>query len=267
MIISHISQRSNPYYHLALENNLFHHADIDRAFLLYRNRDTVSMGRFQNPWQETHLRLLRENGIFLSRRFSGGGTVFQDKGNINFSFIGKNDTDAIGHHFALVQRTLSEWGITAEISEKRDMLWHGKKFSGSAFYLKNGRLLHHGTLLVNSDLSRLSKFLKGAYPEIDSMGTASRRAKVVNLSEAAPAITWEALLVALNQQFNKENPSAILLNEEELDSGYIKEKISEYSGFRWLLGETPRFQWQEKIFTPREWRSMDDLPESFRNLL
>jgi lipoate---protein ligase len=267
MIICHLSRESNPYYHLALETAIFENSDIEQAFIVYRNVDTVSLGRFQNPWQETHPRLLRENGIFLSRRFSGGGTVFQDEGNINFSFIGKNDTDTISKHFALIQRTLSDWGIVTEISEKRDMLWNGKKFSGSAFYLKSGRLLHHGTLLVHSDLRRLGEFLKGALPDIQSMGTASRRAKVCNLTEAAPALTLGKLFDALIEHFQKENPHFVISEASQLQKFLDIEKISHYSSFRWLLGETPRFQWQGENFIPRKWNSLADLPEPFHNLL
>lgn len=188
------------YINLALEEYLLDR--FEESFLLfYRNRPTVVIGRNQNPMRETRPGLLVDKGIRLARRISGGGAVYHDEGNLNFCYLtSKADFD---RQFILMvlRDILSDFQVKCEISGNYDLLYEGKKFSGSAFALRKRRALHHGTLLINSDLEALRCYLAPQLKREESPGgVESRRSEVVNLASLNSRISYEGICRELGQR-------------------------------------------------------------------
>ena len=173
----------DPYYNLAVEEYLFQTAE-DEVFMLWQNEPTVVIGKNQNAYAEVELDVLRERGIHLARRITGGGAVYHDLGNVNYTFIAKSGQQGIdfAHFTAPILRALAELGIRAELSGRNDLLVDGRKFSGNAQYSANGKTLHHGTLLFDSDLTVLSDVLRPDEEKIRSKAVRSVRSRVTNLA-------------------------------------------------------------------------------------
>ncbi|MBN2353666.1 MAG: lipoate--protein ligase family protein [Spirochaetales bacterium] len=171
-----------------------------RILFLWQAARAVVVGRFQDPRRETSPPLLARSGVQLGRRISGGGAVYQDAGNLNFAFFapkGALDRSAV---FAVVLRALAAWNLKAEVSGGRDILCRGAKVSGNAFAVRRAGELHHGTLLVSSDLADLGRFLIGVSPGDGGRAVASRPSPVANLSDLAPGVTVSALKAELVKQ-------------------------------------------------------------------
>ncbi|MBE6630467.1 MAG: lipoate--protein ligase [Ruminococcaceae bacterium] len=174
---------TDPYYNLAVEEYLFRNEQED-VFMLWQNEPTVVIGKNQNAFAEVELDALRQDGVHLARRITGGGAVYHDLGNVNFSFISAQSTQT-GLDFAgftaPILAALHSLGVNAELSGRNDLLLEGKKFSGNAQHTANGRTLHHGTLLFDSDLSALSRYLRPDEEKLKSKGIKSVRSRVTNL--------------------------------------------------------------------------------------
>ncbi len=182
------SHHLNPYFNLAAESYLLHHSQDD-VIMLWRSEKAVVCGKHQNVCAEANFRFCKENNIDIARRLSGGGTVFHDLGNINFTFI-KNLTEGIEkavnykQFLEPVRKILADLGVPTTYSHRDDLLLNGLKISGNAqhIYQKGMRLLHHGTLLYNSDLISLNQSIrsKGTYI---GKSVPSNRSDVTNISE------------------------------------------------------------------------------------
>lgn len=196
------SESTDPHLNLALEDALLDRIEPgSRTLFLCRNRDSVIVGRHQNPWIECDLFAMRSDGVLLARRQSGGGAVFHDTGNTNYSFLAAKaeyDQDA---GFQIVLHALADLGIRAERTERNDIVHGGRKFSGSAFRHRRGRSFHHGTLLLSADLDRLVRYLRAPARRITAKGTASIRSRVVNLSELDGRISHDAVCDAIARRF------------------------------------------------------------------
>ena len=153
-----VSDQTNPYLNIAVENYLVEYAD-SIVLYLWRNRRTVVIGQNQNPYSEVNLEALNADGGYLMRRRTGGGAVYHDDGNLNFSFIVPKDLYDQTRQFAVIQRAVESFGLHTELSGRNDILVEGRKFSGNAF--SKGRIndLHHGTLLISGDMSDLQRYL------------------------------------------------------------------------------------------------------------
>ena len=164
----------------------------DDVCMLWQNEPTVVIGKNQNAFVEVDLDALRENGVHLARRITGGGAVYHDLGNVNFSFISSNSTET-GLDFAKftapILKALASLGVHAELSGRNDLLLDGQKFSGNAQYSANGRTLHHGTLLFDADLSVLARYLRPDEEKLAGKGIKSVRSRVTNL---APHLQFSA---------------------------------------------------------------------------
>ena len=145
----------NPYYNLAVEEYLFKTSD-DSVIMLWQNEPTVVIGKNQNAFAELNLDYVREKGINIARRITGGGAVYHDEGNVNFSFIAKNsetnELDFKSYTEPIIE-ALSKIGVKAMLSGRNDILVEDRKISGNAQYNADGRVLHHGTLLFSADFS------------------------------------------------------------------------------------------------------------------
>ena len=174
---------TNPYYNLAVEEYLLNNSDDD-IFMLWQNSPTVVIGRNQNAYAEVKLDYAKDNGIFVSRRITGGGAVYHDLGNINYTFI-TSESKAKALDYAYFTRpiidALASLGLNCNLSGRNDIECDGKKFSGNAQYSSNGRILHHGTLLFDTDVSVLSSVLKVDKEKLEYKAVKSHKSRVVNL--------------------------------------------------------------------------------------
>ncbi|MBQ6265629.1 MAG: lipoate--protein ligase [Clostridia bacterium] len=183
-----LNKSTDPYFNLALEEYLLCRRD-ENFFMLWRNGKSVIVGLNQNTAAEINAPFVRENGIAVARRLTGGGAVFHDSGNINYTFI-ENGTEYMNdyaHFSAPVISALKKTGVDACLSGRNDLLACGKKISGAAQCVKNGRTLHHGTLLYSADLSLLSGALNVSAVKIESKGIKSVRSRVLNIADIIDA--------------------------------------------------------------------------------
>jgi lipoate---protein ligase len=251
-----VSTSTDPYLNLALEDWFLRKEmkEDERIILWWRNSPCVVIGRFQNPWKECNTRKMGKDGVPLVRRQSGGGAVFHDLGNSNFSFMSNSKDFRKEDHYKIIINVLRRFGIEADTSERRDLRVDNRKFSGSAFKLTPGGSFHHGTLLINADLERLNIYLRSHHQNIKSKGVDSVRAEVVNLSELSEEIEHSSIINEVNRELEKfygiEVCDAEILEESSLYKiDYIREKREEFSSWEWRIGETPKFsQKLEKSF-------------------
>ncbi len=179
-----ISHSNNPFFNLALEEFLFHKHE-EEFFILYINEPSVICGKHQIPYKEINIEFVEKNNIFICRRFSGGGTVYHDEGNLNFCFISRTNTKEIQIDFRKfilpVSDFLSAMGLRVTLNERNNILIHGKKISGNAEHISKGRVLHHGTLLFDSDLTKLHLALKGNSAKYTDHSVQSVSSPVTNI--------------------------------------------------------------------------------------
>ncbi len=195
---------TDPYKNLALEQYMLENLVPGHMILyLWQNGHTVVIGKNQNAWAECRVSLLEEEGGKLARRLSGGGAVYHDLGNLNFTFIAMDEDYNLDKQLSVITEACKLAGIHAEKSGRNDLLAEGRKFSGNAFYHHHGRSYHHGTLLINSDMEKLQRYLSPPKAKLEAKGVSSVRSRVVNLSELAPGLTCDAMGQFMQQAFSK----------------------------------------------------------------
>lgn len=234
-----ISNSHNPYFNLALEETLFYGVQENETILyLWQNDQTVVMGRNQNPWLECDIEALEKNKIKLARRLSGGGTVYHDLGNLNFTFITKQENQDLPKQLKVILEALVTLGVQASQSGRNDLLVNGKKFSGHAFYEEDGCYFHHGTLMVAVDIEMLEQVLKPSKLKLKSKGIESIKSRVVNLKDIEKSIETTTLKKALIEQFEKlYGKSIITLKDESCEL----HNFERYQSKNWIMGECPSF--------------------------
>ena len=189
---------TNPYENLALEEALLHRVGEGELILyLWQNERTVVIGKNQNPWKECRTALLEEEGGHLARRLSGGGAVFHDLGNLNFTFLMSAGDYDLPRQLTVLERACQNLGIPAQRSGRNDLLADGRKFSGNAFYSHAGKSYHHGTLMVDVNMENVQRYLSPSKAKLAAKGVDSVRSRVVNLREFVPDLTIERLSDAL----------------------------------------------------------------------
>ena len=198
----YISDSFDPYINLAKEKILFDTLESDTLVLyLWQNENTVVVGKNQNIFSECRTELLIKEGGTPARRLSGGGAVFHDIGNLNFTFICNKDDLDISKHMQVIRRACTLAGIVTELSGRNDILADGRKFSGNAFYNSKGKSYHHGTLLISTDKEKMTRYLTPPKAKLESKGVKSVRSRVVNLSEIADSLTCEDMKLHLLTSF------------------------------------------------------------------
>ncbi|MCL2881038.1 MAG: lipoate--protein ligase [Treponema sp.] len=179
------SHSIDPHYNLALEQFVFENLDTTESYImLWQNSNSIIVGRNQNTGAEINAAYVADHAISVVRRLSGGGAVYHDPGNLNFTFItdfGANGIIDFAEFNDPVREALDSFGVPAELSGRNDMIVEGKKISGSAQYIRGKRILHHGTLLYDSDLDALSKALNVSEDKIKSKGIQSVQSRVTNI--------------------------------------------------------------------------------------
>ncbi|MBN2049919.1 MAG: lipoate--protein ligase [Spirochaetales bacterium] len=236
----------DPWFNLATEDWIFRDMDPDHQVLfLWRNSDTVVIGRFQNPWAECRVDKMETDGVRLARRQSGGGAVFQDLGNTCFTFLSGRNNYSIERNFEIIIRALRRFGIDAAMSGRNDILVDGRKVSGSAFKLTADRAFHHGTLLISTDLGRLAHYLNPDAGKLVAKGISSVRSRVANLSEFYSGLTGEVLSQAVIEEFfntYQDRCPVEELNYETLkDIPHLADYYRHMADWDWRFGKTPEF--------------------------
>lgn len=216
--------------HLSPEDMLLH---------FYVNRNAVIIGRGQNPWAECNLNAMERDHVQLVRRITGGGAVFHDEGNLNFSFIAGEARYDVQRQLGMILTAVRTLGIPCEFSGRNDLLADGKKFSGNAFCSRKGICQHHGTLLIRSDLSRLQNYLNVDPRKLQAKGVKSVRSRVCNLSDFVSGLDCERMLDALKAAFVSEYGEFTELHS--LNAAEITPYTEKQASAAWRLGETPRF--------------------------
>lgn len=241
----------DPYYNLAVEQHLLETVGENTCILyLWQNVNTVVIGRNQNAWKECRASLLEEEGGHLARRLSGGGAVFHDLGNLNFTFLVPQADYDLDRQFSVIQEAVRSFGIPAEKSGRNDVLADGRKFSGNAFYRNGTQAYHHGTLLVDVDMQRLGRYLNPSKAKLQSKGVDSVRSRVVNLRELNPGVTIPKLKSAMAAAFSRVYALPLeQISEEALDKAYIASLCRHNSSWEWLYGQKIpfTFEWENRF--------------------
>ena len=182
------TKNTDPYINLAMEEHLTFSCGEDEVMLfLWQNAHTLVIGRNQNPWRECNVEQIKADGARLARRMSGGGAVYHDMGNLNFTFIARDGIYDISRQTDIILLACRLMGISAEKTGRNDLTVDGKKFSGHAYYSSNGYNYHHGTIMMNVDGEDMPKYLRVSEAKLQSKGVASVRSRVTNLMEHIPA--------------------------------------------------------------------------------
>ncbi|MFV0412238.1 MAG: lipoate--protein ligase [Oscillospiraceae bacterium] len=234
----YITGCTNPYQNLALEEVLLRSTKPEETLLyLWQNDHTVVIGRNQDAWRECRVEKLQQEGGRLARRLSGGGAVYHDMGNQNFTFFSRRPQYSVEKNTEVIRLAAASFGIQAERSGRNDILAEGRKFSGNAFYKSGPYCYHHGTVLVNSDMGRLGSYLNPSPEKLAGKGVASVQARVVNLSELVPGLTAEAMRAALVKALGQVCGSApVRLEEDEIDKKEVERLQKHYEAEEWRLG-------------------------------
>ena len=243
-----ISTQSNPYLNIAVENYLLSQPpDGDIAMYLWQNYRTVVIGQNQNPYTECNVTQLEQDGGYLMRRRTGGGAVFHDLGNLNFSFVVPYEMYDTKRQFAVLQRAVESYGLDTEISGRNDVLCQGRKFSGNAFAKGRQQRLHHGTILIRTDVEMLQRYLKVKPAKLQKHGVSSVQSRVVNLSELEPEITAQNIIPNLIQAFKAEYGSPLQMIDFDTLAAHseVQELYAEFASPEWKYGRWQQFEAQQ----------------------
>lgn len=240
------SDQFSPYRNLAVEEYLLLHCEDKECILyLWQNQNTVVIGRNQNAWKECRTTKLEEEGGHLARRLSGGGAVYHDLGNMNFTFLINKEEYNLDRQLQVIIGAMEILGLKAEKSGRNDILIDGKKFSGNAFYEQEKHCYHHGTIMVGVNMETLSRYLTVSKDKLKSKGVDSVKSRVTNLRDYLPELTMEELKVALKQSFEKVYGLKVRDKKiEDLDTGVIAEREKFFSSWNWLYGRKIDFQYE-----------------------
>ncbi|RKP37190.1 hypothetical protein BJ085DRAFT_21033, partial [Dimargaris cristalligena] len=251
----YISTTDDPFINLAIEEWLLRHSDPDRMTLyLWRNRPCVVIGRNQNPWKECDQVTMKQKDIWLVRRQSGGGTVYHDLGNSLYTVIMPRSKFTRKASAQLVARALHMLDIPAGVNERHDITIGNRKISGSAYKIIGKSAYHHGTMLINSNLTSLSDCLKNSRVSIVSKGVESVRSPVTKLADYSLTVNHKAFCDAVQSEFEQSycdagnNLTPIYIDKRMADGiQHIAEyetklKVSRPTTWDWVYGQTPEFE-------------------------
>lgn len=239
-----VNGSTDPYYNLALEEYLLLHHTKGSLVMLWQNENTIVIGRHQNALEEINREYVSGHGINVIRRMTGGGAVYHDLGNLNYSFITDHKEGGDMRRFTdVVVRALRSLGVDAEFGGRNDILAGGKKVSGTAERICGGRILFHGCLLYDADLSRLSESLKVRSEKFISKSVKSVRSRVGNLKDHLGGMELEEFKAYLVREFLKDREYQMLTPGElgeESRRQIEKLKNEKYASWEWTYGTAVR---------------------------
>ena len=241
-----ISDSFDPYFNIALEDYLLTSAEPDTCILyLWQNQNTVVVGKNQNCWSECKVRELEAAGGHLARRLSGGGAVFHDLGNLNFTFIADKKHYDVDKQMAVILRAVKSLGIPAEKSGRNDITIDNKKFSGNAFFSKGQKSCHHGTLLVQADMEKLGRYLTVSEDKLKSKGVKSVKARVTNLADYFPELTIAMMKNKLVEAFSEEyGEPPLRILKKEIEIKQVKRLYAKYAADTWKYSKLLECTWK-----------------------
>lgn len=236
-----ISSSNNPYENLALEEYLFDNVQESEVILyLWQNQHTIVIGKNQNPWKECRVSLAEKDGIFIARRLSGGGAVFHDLGNLNFTFIMKEELYSLEKQLKTIIDAVKRLGINAAFKGKNDIVVKDQKFSGNAFYFSDGKAYHHGTILIDTNMNALGRYLQVTKEKMRSQGIVSIESRVINLVDLNSEITIYKVRQALIESFEQIYGHAVEMIESPKVE-VLQDNILKNMSWDWRFGQSPKF--------------------------
>ncbi|KAF2956987.1 lipoate--protein ligase family protein [Marinitoga sp. 38H-ov] len=234
-----ISKNTNIYINLAIEEYLLNKDIRDIYLFFWKAKDAVVIGKHQNPWREINF---DSEYIFnVARRISGGGAVYHDLGNLNYSVIAPKNYLNSDDIFDIVLKALNNLGIESYRNYKNDLMHKDYKFSGSAFCIKKNNFLHHGTLLIDSNINKIKEILK-INPAFNTHATISKPSEIINIKEINNFINEEIIINYIFNIFSKR----LKLKTQKLNTCYFKDNdlIEKHKSWEWIYGRTPKFSIQ-----------------------
>ena len=249
------SPSRDPYFNLALEEYVFERMDKSKSyFMLWQNDNTIVVGKYQNTAEEIDQAYVDAHGIRVARRLSGGGAVYHDRGNLNFTFI-VDRADAPGLNFKIfvepVIQALARFGVHAAFTGRNDLTIDGMKFSGNAQYARRGRLLHHGCIMLDSNLTSVADALRVKEAKFASKAVKSVRSRVTTINAHAPApISMEDFKGALKEcAMASGELEPCTLTEEDL-AAIRKLRDEKYATWAWNYGCSPAYDMRREMKFP-----------------
>lgn len=250
-----ISDEINPYKNIATEEYLLKNTQPQECILyLWQNNKTVVIGYNQNAWKECKIEEIEKENGFVARRLSGGGAVFHDMGNLNFTFLVRKDFYSVEKQTEVILQAVQSFGIPAIRSGRNDLLIEGKKFSGNAFYKTGDYYYHHGTILINGDKVLMAKCLNPSVKKLQSKAVDSVKSRVCNLTEYNTDINVENMKHALIKAFeNVYQGTSDLYENDRFDTKKLDEQTKKFASWDWIYGRkipfntewSTRFDWGE----------------------
>ncbi|HEM9159528.1 TPA: lipoate--protein ligase [Streptococcus agalactiae] len=251
-----VNTSNDPAYNVALEAYAFQKlTDIDEIFILWINEPAIIIGRHQNTIQEINKEFIDKNGIHVVRRLSGGGAVYHDLNNLNYTII-SNNTQEGAFDFQTFSKpvidTLAKLGVKAEFTGRNDLEINGQKFAGNAQAYYKGRMMHHGCLLFDVDMSVLGQALKVSKDKIESKGIKSVRARVTNIVDhISDKITVQEFSDAILAQMKEEYPE---MDEYVLSDAELSEiqamRDNQFATWDWTYGKAPEYTIERGVRYP-----------------
>lgn len=244
------NSNTKPEFNLALEEYLLKNKTED-IFMLWRNEPAIIVGRNQNALEEINIDCVKENNIHVIRRLTGGGAVFHDLGNINFTFIESQKEKSFNNYEMFTKpiiNFLNTLGVPAVFSGRNDLLINGMKFSGNAQTVYKNRIMHHGTLLFKANMSKLSEALKVNPLKIQSKGIKSIRSRVTNISEYLPQMEVEEFIERLQKYIIKTSVNVDMYNLKDEDITNTNELVRvKYGTWEWNFGTSPEYNFKKSM--------------------
>ncbi|MDO5043871.1 MAG: lipoate--protein ligase [Coriobacteriia bacterium] len=249
------SDSFNPFLNQGIELYLLEEMGFDTlSFYLWQNDRTVVIGRNQDAAREVNYELLETEGGHLARRLSGGGAVYHDIANLNFTFACSEDVYDVARQSNVIVRAMHKLGLNAELSGRNDITIDGAKFSGNAYYHQGKRHYQHGTILLDVDTEEMARYLKPSKKKLVSKGVSSVKSRVVNLKSLKPDLSIDTLAQALLAGVEEEyGLQANILEFDDFDKALLKDKEKFFADDAWRYGRNlaydvlaeERFDWGE----------------------
>jgi lipoate-protein ligase A len=245
------SKSNDPYYNLALEDFLFHKIKEDQElFFLWQNDNAIIIGCHQNTGEEINSEYVNAKGITVARRMTGGGAVYHDLGNVNFTFVDGN-SDKKPFQFSDFLKplidVLADMGVKAEFNGRNDATIDGKKFCGNAQHAEGKKLLHHGCILLDGDLTVLSKALNADPSKFQSKSAKSVKSRVTNINnETDTPVSAQEFMKMLKEKVGEEiELEELVLSGDEL-AEVQRMRDEKYATWEWNYGESPSYEYRKK---------------------